>query len=301
MNAHAPSKTRFLLPEVLARIRSLDLLARTVVEGFIAGLHRSPYLGFSTDFAEYRPYMPGDDLRALDWKLLGRTDRYYVKKFEGETNTHCTLIVDASTSMEYGSGPLTKREYACYLAASLAYLAYRQQDGVGLVTFADGLLEHIPARQRPGHLQAVLTALDRMTSKRETNVSQTLHTVAEVIKKRGIIVVISDLYGQPDELMTGLKHLRFRGHDVIVFHLLDEAELSFPFVDPVNMEDLETGERLHVVPEYLREEYLKLIQAHIHTLKTECGRAEIDYTLINTSQPLDWALFAYLSRRAKVH
>ncbi len=301
MNTRASSKTRFLLPDVLARIRSLDLLARTVVEGFIAGLHRSPYLGFSTDFAEYRPYMPGDDLRALDWKLLGRTDRYYVKKFEGETNTHCTLVVDASASMAYGSGTLTKHEYACYLAASLAYLAHRQQDGVGLITFADGLLEHIPARQRPGHLQAVLTAIDRMTPKMGTDVSQTLHAVAEVIKKRGIIVVISDLYGPPDELMTGLKHLRFRGHDVIVFHVLDEAELTFPFADPVDMEDLETGERLHVVPEYLREEYLKLIRAHIRTLKNECGRAEIDYTLVHTSQPLDWALFAYLSRRAKIH
>jgi uncharacterized protein (DUF58 family) len=301
MKRPSPSKPRFLAPDALARIRSLELLARTVVEGFIGGLHRSPYLGFSIDFAEYRPYVPGDDLRALDWKLFARTDRYYVKKFEGDTNTHCTLVLDASASMDYGSHRITKRQYASYLAASLAYLVNRQQDGVGLIAFADGIVQQIPAKQRPGHLQAILAALERITPGRHTDVARTLHTVAEAIRKRGIIVVISDLYGEPDDVMAGLKHLRFRGHDVIVFHVLDEHELRFPFDQPMQLEDVETGQQMHVMPEYLRQEYLKLINAHIDTLTSECGRAGIDYSLINTSEPLDLALFSYLSRRAKFY
>jgi len=299
MKAQSPSKLRFLAPDVLARIRSLELLARTVVEGFVAGLHRSPYLGFSIDFAEYRPYVPGDDLRTLDWKLFARTDRYYVKKFEGDTNTHCTLVLDASASMNYGSGQLTKREYASYLAASLAYLANRQQDGVGLIAFADRLLEQIPAKQRPGQLRTSLTALEKITPGERTDLAQTLHTVADALRKRGIIVVISDLYGEPAEVMQGLKHLRFRGHDVIVFHVLDEHELRFPFDQPMQLEDVETGEQMHVMPEYLREEYLKLINAHIDAFKSECDGAGIDYSVVSVSEPLDFALYSYLSRRAK--
>lgn len=301
MKTQAPSKLRFLAPEVLAKIRSLDLLAKTVVEGFIAGLHRSPYLGFSIDFAEYRPYMPGDDLRALDWKLFARTDRYYVKKFEGDTNTHVTMILDVSRSMSYGSGPLTKHEYACYLAGSLAYLANRQQDGPGLIAFADRVVERVPARQRPGQLQTILTAIEKLAPGRQTDIPRALHAITEIIKRRGILVVISDLYGQPQDVMKGLKHLRFRGHDVIVFHVLDEHELDFPFDQPMHMEDVETGEQIHVVPEYLRQEYVNLINAHIDVFKSECGGAGIDYSLVKTSEPLDFALFSYLSRRAKLY
>jgi uncharacterized protein (DUF58 family) len=301
MKTESPSKLRFLSPDVLARISMLELLAKTVVEGFIAGLHRSPYLGFSIDFAEYRPYMPGDDLRTLDWKLFARTDRYYVKKFEGDTNTHCTVVLDASASMAYGSGAITKREYASYLAASLAYLANRQQDGIGLIAFAHRIVEQIPAKQQPGHLRSILVALEKIATHKQTNLGQSLHTVAEAIKRRGIIVIISDLYGEPEEVMKGLKHLRFRGHDVIVFHVLDEHEMSFPFDQPFQFEDVETGEEMHVVPEYLRDEYLKLITAHIDTLKNECGGVGIDYSVVKTSEPLDSALFTYLSRRAKLH
>lgn len=299
MKTPSSTKPRFLAPEVLARIGSLELLARTVVEGFIAGLHRSPYLGFSIDFAEYRPYMPGDDLRTLDWKLFARTDRYYVKKFEGDTNTHVTIVLDVSNSMSYGSGLLTKHEYACYLAGSLAYLANRQQDGPGLIAFADRLLERIPARQRPGQLQTILTAIERLAPGRPTDVPRALHAIAEIIRRRGILVVISDLYGPLSEVMTGLKHLRFRGHDVIVFHVLDEHELHFPFDQPMHMEDVETGQQVYVVPEYFRSEYVKLIKEHIETFNRECRAADIDYSVVRTSEPLDLALFSYLSRRVK--
>jgi uncharacterized protein (DUF58 family) len=296
-----PSALRFLAPDVLARINSLELLARTVVEGFITGLHRSPFLGFSTDFAEYRPYMPGDDLRLLDWKLFARTDRYYIKKYEGDTNTHCTILIDASASMNYGSGPVSKRDYASYLAASLAYLANRQQDGVGLVAFADHILEQIPAKQRPGHLRTVLLAIEKIASRKQTDIASILDVVANSIKRRGIIIVISDLYAEPDDIMHGLKHLRFRGHDVMVFHVLDEHELDFPFNQAMQLEDAETDEEMHVVPEHLRQNYLELMNAHIETLQRECGGAGIDYVLTKTSEPLDFALFSYLSRRARLY
>ncbi|MCS6805493.1 MAG: DUF58 domain-containing protein [Acidobacteriota bacterium] len=295
------STLRFLAPDVLARIHSLELLARTVVEGFMAGLHRSPRLGFSTEFAEYRPYMPGDDLRLLDWKLFARTDRYYVKKFRGDTNTHGTILMDVSASMDYGSGAITKRDYACYLAASLAYLTNRQQDAVGWIAFADELLQYIPAKHRPGHLHTVLLAIEKAATRKQTNIARSLERVAALIKRRGILIVISDLYAEPDEILRGLKHLRFCGHDVLVFHILDEHELDFPFTQPLYLEDLETDEERHVVPERLRAQYLRLLHEHIETLQQECGRAGIDYVLMKTSEPLDRALFSYLSRRAKLY
>lgn len=297
-----PSATlRFLAPDVLARIHSLELLARTVVEGFMAGLHRSPRLGFSTEFAEYRPYMPGDDLRLLDWKLFARTDRYYVKKYQGDTNTHGTIIMDVSASMNYGSTKLTKHDYACYLAASLAYLINRQQDAVGWIAFADKPLQYIPAKHRPGHLHTVLLAIEKAATKKQTNIAYSLERVATLIKRRGILIVLSDLYAEPDELLRGLKHLRFCGHDVLVFHILDEHELDFPFTQSLYLHDVETDEEKHVVPERLRPQYLTLIHEHIETVQRECGRAGIDYVLMKTSEPLDRALFSYLSRRTKLY
>ncbi len=212
---------RFLEPEVLARISSLELLARTVVEGFISGLHRSPFTGFSTEFAEYRQYMPGDDIRHLDWKLLGRTDRYFIKKYRADTNSQCHILLDASTSMSYSTGPMSKLEYGKCLAASLAYLASRQQDAVGLMAFDQNVRVHVPAHNRSGHLRTILGNLEQVSAVNETRVGNVLHQVAERITRRGIIVLISDLYDEPQAILNALEHLRFKGNDVIVFHVLD--------------------------------------------------------------------------------
>jgi uncharacterized protein (DUF58 family) len=290
---------QFLAPEVLARISSLELIARSVVEGFISGLHRSPHLGFSTDFAEHRQYMPGDDLRHLDWKLLARTDRYYIKKYEGDTNAQIHLLVDASASMGYASGEVTKLQYAQYLASSLAYLGVRQHDSVGLGAFNEEMVEHVPASSRSGHLRTVLGIIERLAPGRGTALSEQLHRMAELLTRRGIIVLISDLYDEPARLIEGLEHLRFKGNDVIVFHVMDKQELDFEFDEPLVLEDSETEEQLHVLPDVLRDEYLRAIRSHIDALSEGAARNRIDYVLLRTSEPLDGALFSYLSRRSQ--
>jgi uncharacterized protein (DUF58 family) len=291
--------TRFLAPEVLARISSLELIARSVVEGFIAGLHRSPYLGFSTDFAEHRPYMPGDDLRHLDWKLLARTDRLYIKKYQGDTNARIHLLIDSSASMGYASGEVTKLQYAQYLASSLAFLGVRQHDSVGLVAFDEGVIEHVPAGSRSGHLRTVLGVIERLEPSRGTTIADLLHRTADLLTRRAIIVLISDLYDEPERVIDGLEHLRFRGNDVIVFHVMDKQELDFDFIEPVVLEDSETEEQLHVLPDVLRDEYVKRIRSHIDSLTEGAARNRIDYELHRTSEPLDAALFAYLARRSQ--
>ncbi|MFP5261487.1 MAG: DUF58 domain-containing protein [Blastocatellia bacterium] len=290
---------QFLAPEILARISSLELVARSVVEGFISGLHRSPHLGFSTDFAEHRQYMPGDDLRHLDWKLLARTDRYYIKKYEGDTNAQIHLLVDASASMGYASGEVTKLQYAQYLASSLAYLGVRQHDSVGLGAFDEEMVEHVPASSRSGHLRTVLGVIERLTPGRGTALSEQLHRMAELLTRRGVVVLISDLYDEPDRLIEGLEHLRFRGNDVIVFHVMDRQEMDFDFDEPLVLEDSETEEQLHVLPDVLRDEYLRAIRAHVDALSEGAARNRIDYELLRTSEPLDRALFSYLSRRSQ--
>ena len=290
---------RFLAPEVLARISSLELVARSVVEGFISGLHRSPHLGFSTDFAEHRQYMPGDDLRHLDWKLLARTDRLYIKKYQGDTNAQLHLLVDASASMGYASGEVTKLQYAQYLAASLAFLGVRQHDSVGLGAFDEEMVEHVPPSSRSGHLRTVLGVLERLVPGRGTALSAQLHRMAELLTRRGIVVLISDLYDEPERIMEGLEHLRFRGNDVIVFQVMDRQELDFEFFEPVVLEDSETEEQLHVLPDVVRDEYLRAMKAHTEALKDGTARNRIDYELLRTNEPLDAALFSYLGRRSQ--
>ena len=291
--------TRFLAPEVLARITSLELVARSVVEGFISGLHRSPYLGFSTDFAEHRQYMPGDDLRHLDWKLLARTDRLYIKKYQGDTNAQIHLLIDASASMRYASGTVTKLQYAQYLASSLAFLGVRQHDSVGLVAFNEDVIEYLPPRSKSGHLRTVLGVIERLTAREGTAISEQLHRLAERITRRGVVVLMSDLYDEPERVIEGLEHLRFQGNEVIVFHILDRQEIEFDFDEPVVLEDSETEEQLHVLPDVLRDEYTKAIRGHINAIKEGAARNRIDYELIKTSEPLDSALFSYLARRSQ--
>jgi uncharacterized protein (DUF58 family) len=298
-NLSPQTGARFLAPEVLARINSLELVARSVVEGFISGLHRSPYLGFSTDFAEHRQYMPGDDLRHLDWKLLARTDRLYIKKYQSDTNTQIHLLIDASASMNYASAEVSKLQYAQYLASSLAYLGVRQHDSVGLHTFDEETIEHVPPGSRTGHLRTILGVIERIFPGRGTRLVEQLHRLAELLTRRGIIVLISDLYDEPERVMQALEHLRFKGNEVIVFHVLDRQEVEFDFDEPLVLEDAESEEQLHVLPDVLRDEYRRAIKLHIDALKEGAARNRIDYELLKTSEPLDAALFSYLARRSQ--
>jgi len=290
---------QFLDPAVVARLSSLELKARTVVEGFLSGLHRSPFKGFSVEFAEYRQYIPGDDLSTIDWKVYARSDRHYVKKFEEETNLNCHVMLDISRSMAYGSCGITKYEYGQCLAASLAYLMNRQRDGVGLAAFDDRIVTMLPASARPGHLSAMLVTLDRLELGTETNVSKPLHQLADSLSKRGMVVLISDLLDDPERVIRGLKHFRFRGTDVIVFHLLDPDELAFPFERATRFEDMETKDEVMAVPVVVRDHYLKAIGGLIERYKQELGAAGIDYQLLRTDQPLELALLAYLSTRGR--
>jgi uncharacterized protein (DUF58 family) len=290
---------QFLDPAVVARLGTLELKARTIVEGFLSGLHRSPFKGFSVEFAEYRQYMPGDDLSTIDWKVYARSDRHYVKKFEDETNLDCHLMLDVSGSMAYGSRGITKFEYAACLAASLAYLMNRQRDGVGLTAFDDRIVGTLPASARAGHLRSILLTLDRLQIGRETNVSKPLHQLADSLSKRGMVVLISDLLDDAEEVIRGLKHFQFRGTDVIVFHVLDPDELEFPFERPTRFEDLETEEEVMAVPSVVRSHYLQAMGDFIERYRRELGGAGIDYQLLDTRQPLELALMAYLSTRAR--
>ncbi|HEV2132068.1 MAG TPA: DUF58 domain-containing protein [Longimicrobiaceae bacterium] len=289
---------QFVDPKVLARIDNLKLLATTVVDGFINGLHRSPYFGLSLDFAEHRQYMPGDDIRRVDWRLYARTDRYYVKEFEADTNANFLLLLDLSRSMSYSSGGVSKLDYARYLAASLAYFSHQQRDRVGLVTFDTDTLDYVPPSAK--HLDVVLHTLDRAQAGRPGALGPPLRKIADQLRRRGIVVLISDLYEEPDAVVEAMTHLRGKGNDLIVFHLLDPAELEFPFDDATNFEDLETGERLPLVPEALREQYRELVAGHVSTLSRVLGENQIDYAMFNTGLPLDHALFNYLSSRERL-
>jgi uncharacterized protein (DUF58 family) len=297
-----PSSARerqFLDPAVVARLGTLELKARTVVEGFLSGLHRSPFKGFSVEFAEYRQYIAGDDLSTIDWKVYARSDRHYVKKFEEETNLSCYVMLDVSGSMAYGSRGITKYQYGQCLAASLAYLMNRQRDAVGLAAFDERIVTMLPASARPGHLSTMLVTLDRLQLGTETNVSKPLHQLADTLSKRGMVVLISDLLDDPERVIRGLKHFRFRGTDVVVFHLLDPDELGFPFERATRFEDMETRDEVMAVPAVVRDHYLKAIGGLIDRYKQELGAAGIDYQLLTTDQPLELALLAYLSTRGR--
>ncbi len=290
---------QFLDPAVIARLGTLELKARTIVEGFLSGLHRSPFKGFSVEFAEYRQYIHGDDLATIDWKVYARSDRYYVKKFEEETNLDCHIMLDVSGSMGYGSHGLTKLEYGSCLAASIAYLMSRQRDGVGLMAFDDRIVDILPASARPGHLRALLVMLDRLRLGKETNVSKPLHQLANSLSKRGVVVLISDLLDDPETVIRGLKHFQFRGTDVIVFQILDPDEVDFPFDRATRFEDLETSEEIMAVPGLVREHYVREIGGLIERYRRELGAAGIDYQLLKTTDPLELALLAYLSTRGR--
>lgn len=290
---------QFVDPLVLSRIRALPLLARTVVDGFINGLHKAPYLGVSIDFAEHRGYMPGDDIRFIDWRIFARTDRFYVKQFEADTNANFTVLLDVSRSMSFGSRGLTKLDYARYLTACLCYLSSQQRDRVGLVLFDDGVVEYVPASAK--HLEIVLRKLDRAETTRPGNLTRSLFSASEFFKRRSILAVVSDFYDDPETVTDAVKPLRYAGNDVALFQILDPAEITFPYDAAASFQDLETGQRLPIVPEKLREQYRQLIRAHTAAIQSGCGRIQVDYALFDTARPLDHALFTYLAlRRARM-
>ncbi|MBM4193736.1 MAG: DUF58 domain-containing protein [Gemmatimonadetes bacterium] len=314
--------TEFLDPAILTRIGNLEFIAKAVVEGFINGLHRSPHLGSSTDFAEHRQYMPGDDIRRIDWRVFARSDRFYVKEFEADTNANFLAIVDVSPSMRYkgSTAPISKLEYACFLAAALAYFSSGQRDRVGLATFDHDITDYIPPSAK--HLRQVLHALDRafragaVHSPDEASVAASGFTepkspnpaarasmlpamkkLSESVRRRSIVLMISDLYEDPKAVFDSLDHLRGRGNDLICFHLLDRDEMDFPFAESGRFVDIETGEVLPLIPEFLRKQYRALIESHTGELARLARERRIDYARFDTSRPLSDALYAYLGAR----
>ena len=258
---------RFLDPRILGRLGNLSLTAKTVVEGFLLGLHRSPYFGVSIDFAEYRPYAPGDDIRSIDWNVYARSDRHYLKKYHGETNAEVHIVLDSSASMGYRSplGPkdaLSKFEYGCFLAASLAYFAIHQRDSVGLLLFDTDITDKIPARARRGQLAKILHVLDRASAGKATNFTESFTNVVQFLNRRGIIILISDFYETPATVMKAVRALQFGGNDLIVFHLLDPAELELRVDQPLILEDVETAERMEIIPEVIAQQY-QIGRAHV--------------------------------------
>jgi uncharacterized protein (DUF58 family) len=291
---------RFLEPQALARVKNLSVVARGVVEGFISGLHSSPYKGFSVEFAEHREYTAGDDPRHLDYRMLARTDRLYIKQYEEETNMRVQILLDTSGSMGYSyDGKLSKLEYGSYLTAVLSYLMTRQQDSVGLTTFDTQIRLDMPARSSPRHFSEMMHRLEAITPGQPTDVAETLHKLANRFKRRCLIVLISDLYDEPEEVLRALHHFRHRRHEVILFHVFDKAEIDFPFRDLVAFHDLETNERIQLDPSYVREPYLAQIEEFIENYRRACAEAQIDYVLTDTSVPYDFMLSKYIAKRSR--
>jgi len=296
-----PDSKKYLHLDAIKRISRLELRARHIVEGFLAGMHRSPYFGQSIEFRQHREYAFGDDLRHVDWKVWAKQDRLYVKQYEEDTNLRCTLLVDVSASMQYGSGPLNKYEYACTLAASLAYLLLRQQDAVGCVAFDERVRIQVPAKSRRTHLQSIIDTFAVNEPRDKTNMYAVLRNIAEEHPRRSMMVLCSDLLVDTDGMMRGLRLLRQRGHDVLVFHIMDDDELEFPFSGPMRFEGLESTDFLNCNPRALREGYLQALQQYLERVRRDCAKQIIDYSLVRTSDALDAALATFLSNRMSRH
>jgi uncharacterized protein (DUF58 family) len=288
---------RFLHPETIAHISRLDLRARHVVEGFISGMHRSPFFGHSVEFIQHREYVPGDDIRHLDWKVWSKTDRYYIKQYEEDTNLRCTLVVDVSESMHYGRGALNKYSYGCTIGACLAYLLLRQQDTVGLITFDSDVRKIVPSRSQQTHIDAIVQAMDVSRPREKTDLEKILRRVAETISSRGMIIIISDLLADREPLFRGLEMLRHRRHDVLVFHVLDDDELTFPFAGSTRFEGMEELPQLLCDPRALRDGYIEALEEYLVEVRRGCARKGIDYALIRTGDNLDAVLSKFLHHR----
>ena len=297
MSEHLPH-TYYLDPEVLQKLGDLELVAREVVEGLRVGIHRSPLRGFSTEFVHHRQYAPGDAIRDLDWRVYGRTDRYYTKLYEAETNFDCYLLIDASASMNYGSGKVSKLEYAKFLAASLAYLVLKQRDSVGLSIFDSEVRAYLPPRSAMGIILQIDRLLRDIEPMPKTSIAQQLHDVALLMKRRSFVILISDLLADVDDILAGLDHLRFDGHNVVVLHTLDPYELDFPFKGTWRFEGLEGELPLITQPERIREDYLASFHEYLNALRAGCVGSHVDYTTVDTSRPLDAVLSEFFAARA---
>ncbi len=290
-----------LTPQVVSRLATMEIRARMVVEGFMTGLHRSPYHGFSVEFAEHRQYMPGDEIRHVDWKVYGRTNRHYIKQYEEETNLKAYLVVDASASMGFRrDGAVSKLEYAATLASALGYLMMRQQDAVGLVTFDEALRSYLPPRATSLYLRSILAELQNLRPSGTTRTATALHGVAERLRRRGLVILFSDLFDDPAQVLTALKHFRYQQHEVIVFHILDPAERTFDFGRDAIFRDMESREEILTQPHQIQAAYRKAMEAFITTYKRDCRNQNIDYVLLDTATPFDKALAEYLTTRHRI-
>ena len=294
------NQNAFFDPAGLARLGNMELVAKQVVEGFLTGRHRSPYHGFSVEYLDHRPYTPGDDLRGLDWKMLARSDKYQVKLFEDETNLRAYILLDCSESMAFKSGEIDKLNYGCFLAAALTYLLIRQNDAVGLLLFDTGVREYIPPRAHPTQFRRVLQSLGHVEARGETNVGAVLHEAAERTKRRGLIILISDLIDKEEHVAGGLQHFRHNKHEVLVFHTLDDAELTFPYDRLTRFKDMEGAGRVVANPKSLRKRYLTRMQEFLDRIKSDCFERKISYNLANTREPYDRFLAAYLDKRSRI-
>ena len=292
-----PDSKNFLHPEAIKRIDRLDLRAQHIVEGFMSGSHRSPYFGQSVEFLQHREYQLGDDLRHVDWQVWARQDRLYVKQFEEETNMRVQMLVDVSSSMQYGNGAFNKYEYAATIVTSLAYLVLKKHDAVGCVTFDEKIRENLPTRSQHTQLNSIIACLENSKPADKTDLNQIFNAAAEMFSRKGVVIVVSDLFGDTEDTLKGLRMLRQRGHDVLLFHVLDDDELDFPFTGSSQFDDLESDIQLNCNPKALRDGYLKEINSFLETIKVGCARASIDYALVRTSDSLGAVLAAFLSRR----
>jgi uncharacterized protein (DUF58 family) len=290
----------YLKPEILSKINSLELKAKLVVEGFITGLHKSPFHGFSVEFSQHRPYNLGDSLRFVDWKVLARTDRFYIKQYEEETNLKAFILLDISKSMAYASKSVTKLTYGKYLASALSYLMLQQRDAVGMVLFDSHIRKLLPPRSAKAYMQPLIQELDNIQPGIDTNISETLHIMAERIRRKGLIILISDLIDDPEKIISGLRHFRHNKHEVLVFHLLDPEEIRFDFKGDVIFEDLESGEKILTTPWYIKQHYVQMIDEMIKQFRFNCRANLIDYQLLETNYTLDIALMEYLTKRARL-
>ena len=293
---------KYLDPETVSKLKGMEMRARMVVEGFIAGLHKSPYHGFSVEFAEHRQYMPGDNIRDIDWKVYAKSDRYYIKQYEEETNLKGYLLLDCSASMAYRSGErISKLDYAGMVSGALSFMMLRQRDAVGLVTFDEKIRRYIPPRSKSGHLHVVLNEIASQTPSETTDISSTLHEMAERIKRRGLVIIMSDLLDEADKIISGLKHCRYNKHDVIVFHILDPRERDFAFPREAIFRDMETGEEATTLPYQIKRDFAREVQEFSDEIATACRQSNIDYFPIDTSTPFDRALYAFLSKRERLY
>ena len=293
--------SQVLTPNTISRLNNLFIKAKFVVEGFIVGLHKSPYHGFSIEFSEHRSYEKGDEIKHIDWKLWAKTDKYFIKQFEEETNLKSYILLDQSISMNYKSNHISKLDYSKLIAASLGYLMIKQQDAIGLTLFDNEIRYQIHPKSKRSHLYSILSKMEKIKAKEQTQISPVLHKTAEMIKKRGLIILISDLFDEPMKIMAGLKHFRHNGHEVIVFHILDQQEINLNFNKRTRFQDLETGDEIITDPWHIKNDYKKNMEKFCDYYKIQCRQHKIDYVMLTTNISLDVALSEYLLKRKKLN